>query len=77
MLFHPKQLVLYGHNLDRRQLNDFQKGLLGKELLKIEKEEAKQRQGTRNDLSTLSISMPNVNKHERSFSDIRKTKLST
>ena len=41
-------------NLFRRHLNDFQKSELGIILLKIEKELAKKRQGTRNDLTSPS-----------------------
>jgi len=41
-------------NLKRRQLNDFQIGELGMTLLQIEQELAKQRQGTRTDLTSAS-----------------------
>jgi len=52
-------------NLKRRHLNDYQKGILAKELLKIEKEEAKIRQGTRTDIPTSSTSLLNVENSDK------------
>lgn len=46
--------------------------MLAKELLKIEQEEAKLNQGKRNDLSTSSIPLPNVEEDQRSMSKTAK-----
>lgn len=52
-------------NLKRRHLNDYQKGILAKELLKIEKEEAKIRQGTRTDIPTSSTPLLDVENSDK------------
>lgn len=52
-------------NLKRRHLNDYQKGILAKELLKIEEQESNQRQGTRTDIATLPTDMGNVDRHDK------------
>ncbi len=52
-------------NLKRRHLNDYQKGILAKELLKIEEGEAKLRQGTRTDIPTSSTPLLDVENSDK------------
>jgi len=56
-ILHEKKFVIES-NLRRRHLNDFQRALLGKPLLEIEKQIAKQRQGQRTDLVEPNGTLP-------------------